>query len=116
MEKAKPVVRISSYGDYIALDFVKKSGQIESTPFYISNGKSVECHWARPSGERCDNPNAYDDWVERWQFKMEKGKLFCKWLNGPCSHMDLFDELNPRELAEWRFEYVMKVINPMAQR
>jgi hypothetical protein len=62
----KQEVRVSSYGDYIALDLLDKEGKIIETPFYIKEGKSVEVHWATPSSERVFNPCDYDDFFERW--------------------------------------------------
>lgn len=98
-------VRVSGYNDYIALDFADAAGKIESTPFYIKEGGVVEVHWMRPSNERCENPTDYDDFNDKYLFKMEGGKLSVRWLNGPCSHMENFTRLEPIELIEWRFEY-----------
>ena len=105
----KQNVRISGYGDYIALDFIKEDKTIEKTPFYISNGKEVEVHWATPSNERSEHPTTYDEWYERYLFKMEKGELTVAWLNGPC-FKPTFTKLKPEDLIDWRFQYAHKII------
>lgn len=106
----KQVVRNSHYKDYIALDFVNEDNTIANTPFYISNKQNIEVHWATPSNERPDNPSEYDDWFERYMFKMEDGKLSVAWLNGPCFGEPDFTEVKPNELIDWRFQYARKII------
>ncbi len=101
-------VRVSGYKDYIALDFLE-GNKITSTPFYISNGQQIECHWSRPSSERCENPIDYDDYNDKYLFKMEGGELFVRWLNGPCWHMESWSKVNPYELVDWKFQYVRKI-------
>ncbi len=108
--KLKQSVRKSGYGDYIALDFIDETGKIISTPFYISNGKSVEVHWGWPSSERAINPVTYDEWYERYLFKMKKGILTCAWLNGPCP-TPTFTKVNPEDLVDWKFKFAHKIIN-----
>lgn len=102
-------VRHSAYNDYIALDFLDDKDNIQSTPFYISNDKEVEVHWIASSNEQSDHRQ--DDWRERYLFKMEDGKLYCKWLNGPQADRDAFSEVVPKELVGWKFEFAHKIIN-----
>jgi len=105
----KQILRKSGFGDYIAVDFVDSYGNILKTPFYISNGREVEVHWGRPSNERCENPINYDDFVDKYLFRMINGELFVRWLNGPCSHMEQFDKLEAANLLDWKFQYAHKV-------
>lgn len=106
MEQA---VRVSGYGDYIALDFLTTTGSIKSTPFYIKNGYQVEVHWGTPQSERCQNPRSYDDFHDKYLFKMEGGKLSVRWLNGPCSNMEQSTEVDPNDLIDWQFQYANKI-------
>jgi hypothetical protein len=101
-------VRQSAYKDYIALDFTE-GGKIISTPFYIREGEQAEVHWPRPSNEQCKNPAHYDDYHDTYLFKMEGGELFVQWTNGPCSHMEIWDKLNPSELVDWKFQYANRI-------
>lgn len=105
----KQVVRKSGFNDYIALDFLDKDGKIIATPFYIKEGGSVEVHWGRPSSERCGNQTRYEDFWDRYEFKMKDGKLKVAWLNGPCFEPK-YSELNPNELIDWQFQYSGKII------
>lgn len=107
----KQEVRRSGYGDYIALDFMDEDGRITATPFYITDGKSVEVHWGTPSSEQPVNPLTYDDFHDIFLFKMVNGELLVRWLNGPCAHMKVFTKVEPQELVEWRFQYAHKIIN-----
>lgn len=104
-------VRHSSYGDYIAVDLINEGGKITSTPFYIKEGKTVEVWWSRPSAEQCDYPVTSDDWYDKYDFKMQNGKLFVRWKNGPCFGKGTFRELMPLELSDWKFQYARKIIS-----
>lgn len=106
----KQSVRKSGYGDYIALDFLTENGNIKSTPFYITNGQQIEVHWSTPSSERCENPQSYDDFHDKYIFKMEDGNLSVRWLNGPCSHMEQFTRVEAEELIDWRFQFAHKIL------
>lgn len=103
-------LRISGYCDYIALDFTDKKGNIEKTLFYIRNGRSVEVHWPTPSSERMQHARTYDEFNDKYLFKMVEGKLFVRWLNGPCWFMETFTEVDPQELTDWRFQFATKII------
>lgn len=96
-------VRISGYNDYIAVDMVDEQGVIHATPFYIANGRTVEVHFATPSSERAPDAVTYDEWYERWAFKMQGGELTCAWLNGPCP-VPSYSKVNPTELPDWKFQ------------
>lgn len=104
-------LRISSYKDYIAIDFTNEDGLIKNTPFYIGKNKKVEVHWAIPSNERTDYPTTYDEWWERYMFKFDGEKLECKWLNGPKGNQSTYSEVKLEELIDWRFQYAHKIIN-----
>lgn len=108
--KMKQTVRISGFGDYIALDFISDNNEKIETPFYIKNNKTVEVHWARPSDERPSNPIDYDDFYEKYVFKMENGLLSVAWLNGPCP-IPTYNKLEPTDLVDWRFQYAYKIIS-----
>lgn len=110
MEKLEQKVRVSGYNDYIALDFVNEDGVIEKTPFYISNGKEIEAHWSIPSNERVDYPNTYDEWFDRYLFKMKDGQLTVAWLSGFYSTPQ-FTNVKPIDLIDWRFQFCHKIIN-----
>lgn len=106
----KQVVRRSPNGDTIYLDFLDDDNKIISTPFYISNGQSIEVHWGTPSNERCDNPMEYDDFFDRFLFKMENGDLYSEWLNGPSWISKKFSRVTGDDLIEWGFQYARKII------
>lgn len=105
----KQSVRKSIYRDYIAVDFVNENGIIQSTPFYITPKVNIEVHFGRPQSERCENPFEYDEWFERYLFKMENGKLLVNWLNGPMFGRGDFTEVKPNELTDWRLQFASKI-------
>lgn len=109
MTKDFQQVRKSGYGDYIALDFLTINGDIKCTPFYIKNNQQIEVHWMRPSSERCERPISYDDFNDKYLFKMENGKLLVRWINGPCSHMEQFTEVVAHDLIDWNFQHARKI-------
>lgn len=106
-KNAKPVLRDSSYGDYVAVDMVDERGLIVSTPFYIKEGQIIEAHWPKPSNEQPKNPIHYDDFNDVFQFLMEDGYILSKWANSGLN--SVFEMMDKKDLLTWEFHKARKI-------
>lgn len=103
---AKPVLRDSSYGDYVAVDMVDERGLIVSTPFYIKEGQTIEAHWPKPQSEQPKNPVHYDDFHDVFQFMMQDGNILSKWANSGLN--SVFEIMDKKDLETWDFHKTTK--------
>ena len=106
-KNTKPVLRDSSYGDYVAVDMVDERGLIVSTPFYIKEGQTIEAHWPKPSNEQPKNPVHYDDFNDVFQFMMQDGNILSKWANSGLN--SVFEIMDKKDLETWDFHKARKI-------
>lgn len=74
--KQKRSLRISSYGDYIAVDIVDNRNKILSTPVYLSKGKWQEVQYKDDAGYKwCRLEWNGGEWI-RMHFIKDKAGMF----------------------------------------
>jgi hypothetical protein len=86
-------VRVSGYGDYVAVDVVDVEGRIIETPVYVTNKTPVLLRTSKPDSERLDS-----EFFDEWELSLSVGKLYIRWINGIIGNKSIKQEINPNEL------------------
>lgn len=95
-------VRVSTYGDYIAVDLMDGE-RIISTPFYLRLGETINAKWNTPTNE---NHTPYP-MTETFAFKLTKEGLYVKWLDGPMGDNSTWDITDPYTLPDFCFRHAL---------
>lgn len=94
----KRSLRVSGYGDYIAVDLIDDNERILATPIYLENNGT---HLKIKAWNKEIQPKVYpEDWVDNLTLKMENGELYMKWEDGPMGTSSSFFKITPSDLLD----------------
>jgi hypothetical protein len=102
-------LRVSGYGDYIAVDKVDDKGNILETPIYLQRGKELKIKTGKPNNERPKGACTSDEFFDKWTLKLEEDNtVFLRWDNGILGVKPEFTEIRPSELLDFKYATIIK--------